>query len=169
VWLVLFLGTFHTWHYLLISVWKSVLLGDCPVISPTTHCSWCLFKFNSSLVLLAEGPCMSVFAYWCHKLVQALWTVVQISVWSTALPIHSVVTLMTCCTIMVGHLHEGFVAAPNQFWDDRVIAQSFNRSLAIWKNVDVPVPIVPIQILIHACLNGTLLPGILWCTAQGWN
>jgi hypothetical protein len=33
------------------------ILKRCPVGSPVTHCNWFLFSFNSSLVLLAEGPC----------------------------------------------------------------------------------------------------------------
>jgi hypothetical protein len=37
-------------------------LKRCPVSSPTTHHSWFLFNFNSSFVLLAEGPHMSPFA-----------------------------------------------------------------------------------------------------------
>jgi hypothetical protein len=34
---------------------------QCPVSSPTTHHGWSLVKFNSFLLLLAEGPCMSIF------------------------------------------------------------------------------------------------------------
>lgn len=38
------------------------LRWHCPVSSPTTtHHGWSLFNLNSSLVLLAEGPCMSAF------------------------------------------------------------------------------------------------------------
>jgi hypothetical protein len=43
-------------------MWQSL------VSSSVTHCNWFLFKFKSSLVLLAEGPCMSFFA--CSSPVQ---------------------------------------------------------------------------------------------------
>jgi hypothetical protein len=33
-----------------------------PVSSPVTHRNWFLFNFNSSLVLLTEGPCRNPFA-----------------------------------------------------------------------------------------------------------
>jgi hypothetical protein len=80
---------------------------QCPVSSPVTHRNWFLFNFNSSLVLLTDGPCRNPFSClspvkdsqyfyglclsspwqpsWqfplkCHKLVQVLWTDIQIPI-----------------------------------------------------------------------------------------
>jgi hypothetical protein len=35
---------------------------QCPESNPTTHLSWCLFSFNKSFVLPAEGPDINPFA-----------------------------------------------------------------------------------------------------------
>jgi hypothetical protein len=42
-------------------------------------------------------------------------------------------------SVMFCQLYEGLVAVPDQFWIDPRVAQLFNRSLAIWENVDVPL------------------------------
>jgi hypothetical protein len=78
---------------------------QCPVNSPTIHLNWSLFNFSRSFVPLAEGPDISSFAClspvvdshcfcdfcssspwqlsWqlqlrCHRLVQVLWTDIQV-------------------------------------------------------------------------------------------
>jgi hypothetical protein len=176
VWLILFLGTFHTWHYLLIPVWKSVLLGDSIlwVVLPPTIAGVCS-SLTAPLFCWQRVPVWVTLPIWvhlrkpsvscdlqlsnpwllfcqlpwrCHKLVQACEQSSRSRfgqlICQFILSLPSWPGTHISCTVMFGHLHEGFVAAPNQFWGDRVVAQSFNRGLAIWKNVDVPVPIVPI-------------------------
>jgi hypothetical protein len=46
-------------------------------------------------------------------------------------------------SLIFGQLHEELVSVPDQFQGDMVFAHSFNRSLAIAENVDVPIPIFP--------------------------
>jgi hypothetical protein len=40
-------------------------------------------------------------------------------------------------SVRFSELHEEFVAVPDQFRGDLVVAQSFNHGLAVRKNVDV--------------------------------
>jgi hypothetical protein len=88
---------------------------QCPVNSPTAHQGWFLFNFKSSFILLAEGPSISPIAclspvmdsrYFCNfcssspwpfswqlqlrcrKVVQVLWTDVQIPFLSDELPFY---------------------------------------------------------------------------------
>jgi hypothetical protein len=130
---------------------------------PVTHRNCLLFSFNSSLVLLTESPCRnpfgclspikdshyflwSLFSPWqpswqfllkCVKLVQVLWTDIQILI----LPVdQQFCYLQYPCdphphqlnSVMLSQFHERLMTAPKQFWVDLVIVMCFNCSLTVW-------------------------------------
>jgi hypothetical protein len=136
------------------SLKRSLFRWQCSVNSPTIHCSWFLFSLLcwqrvSVCVPLPtwvhlRNPVFPVISVQSLNVAQVLKIGSQILAWRTDLPFrshrysHDWHLYQVLCYVL--SVVWGTGESHRQFWDDQLVARSFNHSLVLWENVDVTIP-----------------------------